>query len=176
MQQSYKFQLCLFFLQKVFKNSFLYLKEGERKRECGCTHAWGREAEREGERNFRRLCTNCRAQRGAQSHDPKIRTWAETKSWTLNWLRHPGAPFLIKFKTFFFLPQNPNSRKLTLTTNPDKRPRNLHKLLLWYTRELLCPQFTPDCLFCITKSPWNAPLFISEFLLTKQIVSCHLLT
>ena len=27
----------------------------------------------------------------AQSHDPEIITWAETKSLTLNWLRHLGA-------------------------------------------------------------------------------------
>lgn len=29
---------------------------------------------------------------GAQSEDPKIVTWAETKSWTPNQLSHPGTP------------------------------------------------------------------------------------
>ena len=29
---------------------------------------------------------------GAQSHNPEITTWAETKSWTLNQLCHPRAP------------------------------------------------------------------------------------
>jgi len=40
--------------------------------------------ERERQRKSSRLCTKLGAQHGAQSHDPKITTRAETKSMTLN--------------------------------------------------------------------------------------------
>ena len=38
------------------------------------------------------LSTEHRARLGAQSQDPKIMTWAKTKSRRLNQLNHPGAP------------------------------------------------------------------------------------
>ena len=34
----------------------------------------------------------------AQSQDPGIMTWADIKSWTLNRLRHPGAPVKIFYE------------------------------------------------------------------------------
>jgi len=57
----------------------------------GLTWRWG-----EGERV--RFLTECRAWRGAQSHDLEISTWAETKSQTFNWLCHPSAPGVQNFE------------------------------------------------------------------------------
>ena len=37
------------------------------------------------------LSLELRARRGAQSHNPEIKTWARTKGWMLNRLSHPGA-------------------------------------------------------------------------------------
>ena len=37
----------------------------------------------------------------AQSHDPEIMTWAETKNQTLNWLHHPGALESLFLKKLF---------------------------------------------------------------------------
>ena len=34
---------------------------------------------------------------GLNNHNPKIKTWVETKSWTLNWLNHAGAPYTYDF-------------------------------------------------------------------------------
>ena len=50
----------------------------------------GRGAEREGEIISSRLCTAG----GAWSHTPEIMTWPKMKSWMLNWLSHPGAPWM----------------------------------------------------------------------------------
>lgn len=33
----------------------------------------------------------------AQYHNPEMMTWTETKSWTRNWLSHPGAPETVVF-------------------------------------------------------------------------------
>ena len=52
----------------------------------------GRGVEGDGQRISRRLWAEPRAWLGAQSHNPEIMTWAETKSQTLNQLSHPGAP------------------------------------------------------------------------------------
>lgn len=38
-------------------------------------------------------CAWCRAQRGARPHGHKNMTWTETKSRTLGWLSHSGAPY-----------------------------------------------------------------------------------
>ena len=52
------------------------------------------------------LCCQRRPQLGAWSQDCEIMTWAEIKSWMLNWLSHSGAPlgfiftFLLAFNTF----------------------------------------------------------------------------
>ena len=42
------------------------------------------------ERGTSGLHTECRA----RTHNPEIMTWAETKTWMLNWLSHPRAPKL----------------------------------------------------------------------------------
>ena len=55
---------------------FVYLRVGGRSRGRGTS----------------RLCTECIAQHGAWSHDPKIMAWAKIKRWMLNQLNHPGAP------------------------------------------------------------------------------------
>ena len=39
----------------------------------------------------------CGAWHEAQSHDPDIVTWANSKSQTLNWLTHPGTPWSFLF-------------------------------------------------------------------------------
>ena len=56
---------------------------------------WEREStsgRTEGERISSRLCARHRAWCGAQSHDPEITTWVETKSQMPNELHHPDAP------------------------------------------------------------------------------------
>ena len=69
--------------------SFLKIsKVRERERESRCTPRGGAERERENPKKH-----------GAQVHVPmnsETMTWAETKSWTLNRLSHPGAPWGIK--------------------------------------------------------------------------------
>ena len=55
------------------------------------------EEQREKERISSWLPTECGASLRAQFYDPEIMTWAKTKSQTLNWLSHPGAP---KIKDF----------------------------------------------------------------------------
>ena len=64
------------------KNIYLFiLEEGEGQRE----------SERE---NPKQIPFERRAQCGAWSHYLEIMTWAETKSWTLNRLSHPGPSYL----------------------------------------------------------------------------------
>ena len=36
---------------------------------------------------------------GLHLQDLEIKTWAEIKSWMLNWLSHPGVPFSFKSGT-----------------------------------------------------------------------------
>ena len=71
--------MFFFFKKKI------YLREREKKK-------WAGRAE--GERLSSR----------APFQDPKITTWAKTKSQMLNWLHHPGAPIFVlqkkKFKPF----------------------------------------------------------------------------
>ena len=66
---------------------YFYLRDRERDRE----REWGRGAEGETERILSRSHAQCRGWCGAWSHDPGIITWAEIKSWMLNWLTHPGT-------------------------------------------------------------------------------------
>ena len=81
----------------IFKKD-IYFRERERARKQVSV---GRGRGKGVERISSRLPAKQGAQRGALSHDPKIMTWAETKSRKLNWLHHPGAP---KFYTFNKLP------------------------------------------------------------------------
>ena len=61
-----------------WKDLLIYLKGG---------------AEGDRETVLSRLPTECRAWHGPDLRTLRlIATWAETKSWTLNWLHHPGAP------------------------------------------------------------------------------------
>ena len=56
---------------------------------------WGVEGRDRGrERIPNRLHAQCRAGRGAPSHNLEIMTWAKIKSQMLNWLSHPGAPWI----------------------------------------------------------------------------------
>ena len=77
-------------LQKPFYY-FLFLKVYLFERERVCMHTWVGEGQRGRERIINRPCTQHRARRGAQSHEPREHS-AETKSQTLNRLNHPGAP------------------------------------------------------------------------------------
>ena len=55
----------------------------------------GAEGERE---SLEKLPTEHRVQRGAQSQDPEIMTWAEIKCQLLNQLSHPGNPKVDTFE------------------------------------------------------------------------------
>ena len=70
------------------KNIYLFIRERERER----AQVGGAGAEGEGISS--RCCAERRAWCGARSHDPKITTWAETKSQTLSLPCHPGAPIM----------------------------------------------------------------------------------
>ena len=64
---------------------------------------WGMrqgEVQRAREKERSRFHTEHRTSLWAWLHNPEIMTWAEIKSWMLNWLRHPGASSL--FLKFFF--------------------------------------------------------------------------
>ena len=77
---------------KFFK-IYLFIWERERERE----RAWaGAGAEIEGEFQAESLLS-MEPDTGARSHNPEIMTWAETKSWMLNRLSHPGIPVIMKF-------------------------------------------------------------------------------
>ena len=85
--------LSLFFLQKIL---FIYCRQQEYMWVC-VPGKLGEEQtvrEREGERISSRLHAELGAWLGAQSYHSKIMTWAETKSQPLNWLSHPGAPWI----------------------------------------------------------------------------------
>ena len=69
--------LFLFFSSK---DLFVYFRE----------RAWAGRAEGKGERISNRLTAEQRAQLRAQFQDPKIMNCAETKSWPLSQLHHPG--------------------------------------------------------------------------------------
>ena len=70
-------------------------REGERAR--------GRSRGRGWDRNPSWLHDKHRAQHGARSHNIEISTWAETKSWLLNWLYHSDVPGCIySFACFFW--------------------------------------------------------------------------
>ena len=81
---------------------FFFFFKNLRERECVHMLRMGPGAEGERERISSRFRTDHRAQSWAQFHDPKIMTRAETKSWMLNRLSHPGTPSL--FVCFFFFP------------------------------------------------------------------------
>ena len=59
--------------------------------------AWDGGTEEEGETVLSRLRIEHETGCGAQSHDPEIMTWAETKSQMLNQLCHPGTPYIYSF-------------------------------------------------------------------------------
>ena len=52
---------------------------------------WATQVPQERERLLSKLYTQCRAQCGAWSHDPRIMTWAKIKSQMLHRLIHPGV-------------------------------------------------------------------------------------
>jgi len=90
----YHIPVCIGKARKRNEFFFLDLFILETERESVCAEGG---AEGEGETVLSRLPTKHRARRGAGSHDPEIVTRAETKSWTRNWLSHPGAPKILFF-------------------------------------------------------------------------------
>jgi len=79
-----------FFLRwlPIFKKIYSFIWERER--------TWAGGAKGEGERISSRLHTQWSPTQGSIS-GRWDQTWAETKSWMLNWLRHPGAPMTPNF-------------------------------------------------------------------------------
>ena len=80
------------FLKNFFKFIYLFW-------ERQCEQGRGRERERERENPKQALYCQHRARNGVQTHETEIMTWAETKSWLLSLLSHPGAQefFLIEY-------------------------------------------------------------------------------
>ena len=74
--------ICASFLFLFFK-IYLFILETERKSERAGAGE-GRDSIPE------RTPSWAQSHHRAQSHNPEIRTWAQTKSWMLNWLHHPG--------------------------------------------------------------------------------------
>ena len=72
-----------------------------------------------------RLHIQHEAQRVAWTQDSEIKTWAEVKSWTLNWLSHPGALWHGVFECLNLLPCFKNE-KISL--------ENLNSWLSWNIR------------------------------------------
>ena len=84
--------VVLLFFQKFFLNIYLFLRDKERR----STSGGGAETERETHRIRSRLqALSCqhRAWCGAWTHEP----WDHdlSQSWTLNWLSHPGIPWVV---------------------------------------------------------------------------------
>ena len=77
----------------------------------------------ERERIPSRLCTDM----GLDLTNLEIMTWAEIKSWMLNWLNHPGAP------TFYFLKKKIKYNKMLndLTKLDGKHTYILFSTLFW---------------------------------------------
>ena len=71
-------------------------RERERQRQRQSTRAGEGQRERERERIPRRLCiVSTESNMGLKPMNHEIMTWAKVKSWTVNWLSHPGAPPII---------------------------------------------------------------------------------
>ena len=77
------YNFASFFLKRFFLSLFIYC---ERESHGG--------AEREGERESQAGSTLSVQSPtwGSSSQNYEIMTWTEIKSWSLNWLRHPGTP------------------------------------------------------------------------------------
>ena len=106
------FKACVKFI--ILKNYLFILRESKRE--------WvGEEPKAEGKRISRRLPAEHRAWNRAQSHDPEIMTWAEIKSWMLNWQSHPNSSEIYNFSNYFFI-----SRSSTWLVS------NLHVLFLYH--------------------------------------------
>ena len=93
------FVTCFFILLKVsfeehkFFSLFIYL-EREREWERESEHAETKgQRDREGENPKQALYFSVEPEMEFQPMNHcEIMTWAEIKSWTLNWLSHPGVP------------------------------------------------------------------------------------
>ena len=95
---------------------FIYLF-GERERERERESTWERGRERISSRLH---AISAEPDRGLKPTNPKIMTWAEIKSQTLNWLSHPGVPTQLNFAfvlliMFTFLNLSPLHIALWLT-------------------------------------------------------------
>ena len=97
---------CLYFLQlliSIFKKDFTYLFQRQREKERVRRDIGG------GRKNLKQTLHWAWSPVGAQSHNHKIMTWAETKSWMLNQPSHPGAPPITDFSSVHLNSQFPLS-------------------------------------------------------------------
>lgn len=81
-------------IDSIFRIYFLFIWEEERESWRG--RDWGREREKP-KQTLHWASVSC----GAWSHNPECMTWAETKSWPLNWLCYPGARFCFYSLEFY---------------------------------------------------------------------------
>lgn len=81
--------ICYFVYSLFFKDFF------ETERDSWLVHIQGVWEKQRGGRGTGKLCSEGRAQPGAQLHDPKIMTWEKIKSPTFNGLSHPEPPHFL---------------------------------------------------------------------------------
>ena len=80
-----------FFLERERERTWAGWKKGREEEAEGEGEG---KSESESERIPSRLHTQYGRQPRAQSHNPGITTWAKFQSQMLNWLSHPGAPYV----------------------------------------------------------------------------------
>ena len=90
-----------------------------------------------GKRIWSRLHTDHRAQLGAPSHDSETMTWAKTKSKTLNWLSHSGAPNRHFSKEDMQMANTYNEKMLNVTNHQENANQNHNEIHLTSVRVVI---------------------------------------
>ena len=94
--------MVLFYLFK--KNFLMFIYFWERQRQNASELRTETEGDTESKAGSRLRAASTEPEVGPKPMNREIVTWAETKSRTLNWLSHPGAPTLYYFfKVYLFL-------------------------------------------------------------------------
>ena len=114
--------LHFFIFKNIFKKILFILREREWVYMC----AWAQEkgGGRGRETISGRLPAECVALGGAPSHNPEIRTWAETKSRLLNWLSPSRCPFI-------FPPKKGWIHKTAFKSKRQKKAWYLREVWIW---------------------------------------------
>ena len=86
-----KLRMILWFLVLLFSKFILRERE----------EAWGKEGQRERGRGTIPNTVSAEPSVGLKLTNREIMTCAETKSWTVNWLSHPGTPDFVILMCFF---------------------------------------------------------------------------